>query len=252
MEFKDKLKQLRTEKGISQQALADAIHFSRSAVAKWENGLGYPSQDSIEVLTAYFGVEENYFCTEEPETVIVSKNRHIQMLKRALWAVVAAVAIGVAVLGYGWATSVDEQDTQGLAKQAAEYLGCDEVEIAKYTRRGNYLAALCKVQENNWGMCVFERSAIFGSRWVAGGGTWALEDGKIGSWNYGSPQGEAVLIFFGAELPEQVFWYSFENAGIEYTCPVTDETVLDIFIIQDNDNINGSPIPLNEEKKPIA
>lgn len=38
MEFKDKLKKLRTEKGISQQALADAIHISRSAVAKWENG----------------------------------------------------------------------------------------------------------------------------------------------------------------------------------------------------------------------
>lgn len=34
MEFKDKLKQLRNEKGISQQVLADAIHISRSAVAK--------------------------------------------------------------------------------------------------------------------------------------------------------------------------------------------------------------------------
>ena len=36
MEFKDQLKNYRTARGISQQALADAIFVSRSAVAKWE------------------------------------------------------------------------------------------------------------------------------------------------------------------------------------------------------------------------
>ena len=39
MEFCDKLKELRTEKGISQTKLAADIHISRSAVAKWENGV---------------------------------------------------------------------------------------------------------------------------------------------------------------------------------------------------------------------
>ena len=38
MEFKEKLKKARSERNISQQALADAIFVSRSAVAKWEIG----------------------------------------------------------------------------------------------------------------------------------------------------------------------------------------------------------------------
>ena len=53
MEFKEKLKKLRAQRGISQQALADAIFVSRSALANWENGLGLPSDASYEALTSY-------------------------------------------------------------------------------------------------------------------------------------------------------------------------------------------------------
>ena len=58
MEFSQKLKELRTRKGLSQASLADAIHISRSAVAKWENGLGLPAEDSLQLLCQYFGVTE--------------------------------------------------------------------------------------------------------------------------------------------------------------------------------------------------
>jgi len=34
VEFKDKLRKLRTEAGLSQEALAEIIHISRSAIAK--------------------------------------------------------------------------------------------------------------------------------------------------------------------------------------------------------------------------
>lgn len=87
MEFKDKLKKIRTEKGISQQALADAIFVSRSAVAKWENGLGYPNEASYKALAQYFGVDRTYFETEEVEEVIVEKNKYISGLKTALGAI---------------------------------------------------------------------------------------------------------------------------------------------------------------------
>ena len=50
MEFSEKLRQLRNEKGISQTKLAADIHISRSAVAKWENGLGLPNDDSLKLL----------------------------------------------------------------------------------------------------------------------------------------------------------------------------------------------------------
>lgn len=56
MEFSNKVKQLREAKGISQQKLADDIYVSRSAVAKWENGLGMPSKESQRLLCDYFEV----------------------------------------------------------------------------------------------------------------------------------------------------------------------------------------------------
>ena len=56
MEFSERLKELRSEKGISQAKLAADIHISRSAVAKWENGLGLPSDESLKMLAEYFGV----------------------------------------------------------------------------------------------------------------------------------------------------------------------------------------------------
>ena len=68
MEFKDKLKEIRTANGLSQQALADAIHISRSAIAKWENGLGDPSADAMEALTAYLGVDSTFFESDTRET----------------------------------------------------------------------------------------------------------------------------------------------------------------------------------------
>lgn len=70
MEFKDKLKEIRTANGLSQQALADAIHISRSAIAKWENGLGDPSDDAMEALTTYLGVDSKFFAADTKESHI--------------------------------------------------------------------------------------------------------------------------------------------------------------------------------------
>ncbi len=47
MEFKDKLKKLRIQKCMTQKKLAELLYCTRSAVAKWENGLGMPNEDSF-------------------------------------------------------------------------------------------------------------------------------------------------------------------------------------------------------------
>ena len=67
MEFKKHLRALREEKGITQRKLADAIYVSRSAVAKWENGLGVPSRESYLALLTYFGVSEDELPLNEEE-----------------------------------------------------------------------------------------------------------------------------------------------------------------------------------------
>ena len=87
MEFKEKLKKLRAEAGISQQALADAIFVSRSAVAKWENGLGLPSPASSEALAKYFGVSEEHLKSNEADEEYVEKNQKLQKILTAIFAV---------------------------------------------------------------------------------------------------------------------------------------------------------------------
>ena len=60
MEFKDILKDLRMEKGLTQEELAKQINFSLSAVNKWENGKKNPSVDAIKVLAKFFNVSTDY------------------------------------------------------------------------------------------------------------------------------------------------------------------------------------------------
>ena len=56
--FKDRLKELRINKGVSQYQLASIIHVSRGAISKWERGIGIPSECNLEALCDYFGVKK--------------------------------------------------------------------------------------------------------------------------------------------------------------------------------------------------
>lgn len=89
MELKDKLKQLRRQQGLTQAQLAEKLFVSRSTVAKWENGLGLPAQDSMETLQTLFGIAQEEIATTAPEAVIVAKNRRLYIIGQlALWAAI--------------------------------------------------------------------------------------------------------------------------------------------------------------------
>ena len=101
MEFKDKLKKLRRNQGMTQAQLAAAIFVSRSAVAKWENGLGVPSRESMEALEALFEVTHEEIATTEPEQALVAKNRKLYVIGQTLlWAAMLALVAVMAVLPF--------------------------------------------------------------------------------------------------------------------------------------------------------
>lgn len=56
MEFNVKLQELRKQKGLTQEELAEVIFVSRTAVSKWESGRGYPNIDSLKAISKFFGV----------------------------------------------------------------------------------------------------------------------------------------------------------------------------------------------------
>ena len=57
MEFNEKLQELRKQKGITQEELAESLYVSRTAISKWESGRGYPNIESLKVIAKFFGIK---------------------------------------------------------------------------------------------------------------------------------------------------------------------------------------------------
>lgn len=233
---------------------------------------GVCSQDSKQIVEAHLKDCENCkadmrFMEQDMETGSAQTNDNkIAKAAAAAWkkgkarafmkgCLIALLFIAVLVVAYcsfHWFSTADKSDLNALARQAADYLNYDEVSIEKVEQRGNYLAALCRDSEGNWSLCEFDRDRLFENRWRANGGKLKIEDGTASSWNYGSPQGEAVLIFCGGNIPDEVCWYKFQNNNITYICPVENKMILDIFIIQDSHSIGGYPILLDCNQQEIG
>lgn len=58
--FATRLKELRTEKGVSQQEVATVVRMSKMAVSHWENGHSEPSISQLILLSEFFGVTVDY------------------------------------------------------------------------------------------------------------------------------------------------------------------------------------------------
>lgn len=74
MEFNEKLQQLRKQKEITQEELAEAIYVSRTAISKWESGKGYPSIDSLKALSKFFGVTIDELLSGEELLIIAEED----------------------------------------------------------------------------------------------------------------------------------------------------------------------------------
>lgn len=56
MEFNEKLQELRKQKGLTQEELAEVLYVSRTAISKWESGRGYPNIESLRAISKCFSV----------------------------------------------------------------------------------------------------------------------------------------------------------------------------------------------------
>lgn len=59
MDTKEAILQLRRNKGLSQEELAERVHVTRQAVSRWENGETVPNTDTLKLLSALFDVSIN-------------------------------------------------------------------------------------------------------------------------------------------------------------------------------------------------
>lgn len=65
MSFEENLKQLRKEKNLSQEELAEMLNVSRQAVSKWEQGVGYPEVETLLLLSRKLNVSLDYLMSTE-------------------------------------------------------------------------------------------------------------------------------------------------------------------------------------------
>ena len=60
MKFNERLKELRTEKGVTQKQLGGLFSFSKNTVCEWEKGRAEPKSEVIKKLADYFEVTTDY------------------------------------------------------------------------------------------------------------------------------------------------------------------------------------------------
>lgn len=67
MTLGQKLKKLRTEKGLTQKELADQLHVTFQTVSKWESDTNEPDITTLKELAKYFGCSVDYLINESDE-----------------------------------------------------------------------------------------------------------------------------------------------------------------------------------------
>lgn len=143
MQFNEKLKELRAKKGVSQSELAESIYVSRSAVAKWENGLGLPSNESLRLLCEYFEVSKEELYSDAPtEKVIVQKNQIISRSRKLLVIISTVCAVAITAI-------IVLAVVLGLRLTASSH--ADDIYLPSMTVRGSlYEGANYDYDNKNW------------------------------------------------------------------------------------------------------
>lgn len=108
--FNENLRNLRKQKGLSQEELADRLHVVRQTISKWEKGLSVPDADLLIRIAEIFETtvstllgdtvepseDKNIIAQklEQLNTLLAEKNRR----SRRIWKVVAIILISIAVI----------------------------------------------------------------------------------------------------------------------------------------------------------
>jgi len=75
MEFNEKLQELRKQKGLTQEELAEQLYVSRTAISKWESGRGYPNIESLKAIAKFFSVTVDELLSSGEVLTIAEENQ---------------------------------------------------------------------------------------------------------------------------------------------------------------------------------
>ena len=100
MEFHEKLQELRKNRKLTQEELAEILYVSRTAISKWESGRGYPSIDSLKQIALFFDVTiDDLLSSEKLLTIAKQENdSNIQKIWKFMFGIVDICSIFMVLL----------------------------------------------------------------------------------------------------------------------------------------------------------
>ena len=158
-----------------------------------------------------------------------------RILRMGLLLAVLAVTSSIALFcGSHYLQSAHLDDAAALEEMLEGYAEEKVGGIEHIVQKGDYLAVSACAEDGKWCVGIFTRDRVFRDRWRVCGSMSKVRAGKLAAWNYETPEGDTVLVCFGAELSARITGYSFTNSGVTYICPVEESGVLDFFFIPDS------------------
>lgn len=176
MEMKDKLRMLRQDRGMTQAQLAETLFVSRSTVAKWENGLGLPGEECMEMLEHLYGISSGEVTTGDPEMVIVEKNKKLHRITSIgvyfivllLVALTFIITYGLLRGGYGFtsamAADVDPEEPYFQAGKCRIYYAPVMTVKDQDGSEWEYISDTAIVQQHFWGWTTAENGKSYSTR----------------------------------------------------------------------------------------
>lgn len=100
MEFNEKLQELRKNRGLTQEELAEILYVSRTAISKWESGRGYPNIESLKDISEFFSVSiDDLLSGEKLISIAENENKsNIQNICDLLFGIVDIMSILLIIL----------------------------------------------------------------------------------------------------------------------------------------------------------
>ena len=80
MKFHEKLQELRKQRGLTQEELAEALYVSRTAISKWESGRGYPNIESLKAIARFFLVTVDQLLSSD-QVLCIAEGEQMQKVQ---------------------------------------------------------------------------------------------------------------------------------------------------------------------------
>ncbi len=98
MEIGGRIRELRAERGMSQDDLAARVYVSRQTISSWENGKTYPDVQSLLLLSEIFGATVDSLIKGDMDTMNETIDRDAKTMNRLSYVMLAFLLLMIAAL----------------------------------------------------------------------------------------------------------------------------------------------------------